>query len=574
MRVSYNSSQLMGWALSDFATPIQKYTGSYTTVELQDYKYPLHTGITECFLLNDCSRVASRVTKTTQSVELVYKYPLHTNIAECFLLNNCSRVSSRVTKTTESYSSQRNKSQINRANLSSQRRLSRLWKSIWYEFVHLLMIEIHLFYINSISKSPSYTLKFLHLRMMRSTMLKHDYSNALNIALRQNYQCISLTSVKNMYPIVYGVLHILSRKIGWFTLYAWKSCITVFMWYDYNKLTMSNNRLPSTDGQHLSVFRHFQESIHSIRHWYGCNCQTSHPVDSPLLTGAGNCTISLTTLQPYLLTNISNPPMDEIQYSFSLHAPYEDAINIVHKKNDMIACRMPLCSIASYLNMKQAKAVAKMHGIFVAWKAPIGTILLALVEHRCSSHCYNNVSVFKVQSAKTDLNQKKMLKASLNRSKRLERKKITYRQEKLTPSFKNKKAVYNKKNYKKQQVFPPPPPSDKLMQKIITGFCKDTHPSCFEESGCAVCGRLTTKKELIALKDVQCSLDPLVRSGVTSIERTCETQEHKEVTGPILDTDCSSMCTSCHTLLKKGTCPAMALANGIYMAWQSTCRTY
>jgi 4-hydroxy-3-methylbut-2-en-1-yl diphosphate synthase IspG/GcpE len=81
----------MEWALSDFAAPIQKCTSAYTMVELQVYKYPLHTGITECFLLKNCSRVASRVTKTTQSVELqVYKYPLHTDITEHFLLNNCS----------------------------------------------------------------------------------------------------------------------------------------------------------------------------------------------------------------------------------------------------------------------------------------------------------------------------------------------------------------------------------------------------------------------------------------------------------------------------------------------------
>jgi hypothetical protein len=400
--------------------------------------------------------------------------------------------------------------------------------------------------------------------MMRSTMCKHDYSNMLKITLHRNYQRISLTFVENMYPIIYGVLHTLSHMIGWFTLYMWKSCITISAWYDY-KPTMSNNILSSTNRQYFSAFRHLQESIHSITHWYGCNCQTSRLVDSLLLTGAGNCTISLTTLHPYLLTNISNPSIDDIQYSFFLHAPYEDAIGMVRKEKNMIACRMPLCSVASYLNIKQAKAVAKMHGIFVAWKVPLGTILLALVEHQCSNHCYNNVSVFNILSAKADQNQKKTLNASLNRSKRLERKKKTYQREKLTPSFKNKKTVYNKKNYKGQHAFSPSPPSDKLMQKIITGFCKDTHSSCFEESGCAVCGRLTTKKQLIALKDVQCSLDPLVRSGVTSIERTCETQEHKEVRGPILDTDCSSMCISCHKLLKKGICPAIALANGIWL---------
>jgi hypothetical protein len=38
--------------------------------------------------------------------------------------------------------------------------------------------------------------------------------------------------------------------------------------------------------------------------------------------------------------------------------------------------------------------------------------------------------------------------------------------------------------------FPPSPPSKRLMHKIISGFCNDTHPSKFEEAGCAVCGQL------------------------------------------------------------------------------------
>ncbi|KAF8225517.1 hypothetical protein L208DRAFT_1305897 [Tricholoma matsutake] len=50
--------------------------------------------------------------------------------------------------------------------------------------------------------------------------------------------------------------------------------------------------------------------------------------------------------------------------------------------------------------------------------------------------------------------------------------------------------VQNKNNYKNQKVcnFPPSSPNDKLLHKIISGFCSDTHPSWFEEMGCAVCG--------------------------------------------------------------------------------------
>ncbi|TFK61821.1 hypothetical protein BDN72DRAFT_777825, partial [Pluteus cervinus] len=38
--------------------------------------------------------------------------------------------------------------------------------------------------------------------------------------------------------------------------------------------------------------------------------------------------------------------------------------------------------------------------------------------------------------------------------------------------------------------YPPPPLNKALEDQIIRDFCVDTSPSNFEESGCAVCGRL------------------------------------------------------------------------------------
>jgi hypothetical protein len=82
-------------------------------------------------------------------------------------------------------------------------------------------------------------------------------------------------------------------------------------------------------------------------------------------------------------------------------------------------------------------------------------------------------------------------------------------------SFKEMKALQNKKYYrnnktcKKTCKFPLSPPTDRLLHKIITGFCNDTHPSQFEEVECAVCGQLTLKNNILLLKDVECSLEPL-----------------------------------------------------------------
>jgi hypothetical protein len=82
------------------------------------------------------------------------------------------------------------------------------------------------------------------------------------------------------------------------------------------------------------------------------------------------------------------------------------------------------------------------------------------------------------------------------------------------------RVARNHKYYVRENVkFPPSPPSERLMHKIISGFCNDTHPSKFEEAGCAACGQLVVMTKLIKLTDVKCSLDPLVHKGVTHLPR-------------------------------------------------------
>ncbi|KAF8234283.1 hypothetical protein L208DRAFT_1101613, partial [Tricholoma matsutake] len=60
-----------------------------------------------------------------------------------------------------------------------------------------------------------------------------------------------------------------------------------------------------------------------------------------------------------------------------------------------------------------------------------------------------------------------------------------------------------------KDMFPPTAPDKSLLHKIINNFCKDTHPSKFQEPGCAVCGLLNPLNNLLAMNTVTCSLDPL-----------------------------------------------------------------
>ena len=56
---------------------------------------------------------------------------------------------------------------------------------------------------------------------------------------------------------------------------------------------------------------------------------------------------------------------------------------------------MSIGAVVAWLTLGQAKSIAKTHGVFVAYRAPLAKILSALTDHRCSKHCYNNVYIFK-----------------------------------------------------------------------------------------------------------------------------------------------------------------------------------
>jgi hypothetical protein len=68
-------------------------------------------------------------------------------------------------------------------------------------------------------------------------------------------------------------------------------------------------------------------------------------------------------------------------------------------------------------------------------------------------------------------------------------------------------------------AFPPPPPSERLQCTIISGFCNDTAPNKFIESGCAVCGRLIPLTKLQKLSDLNLDLSILIQSGVMQQKR-------------------------------------------------------
>lgn len=115
--------------------------------------------------------------------------------------------------------------------------------------------------------------------------------------------------------------------------------------------------------------------------------------------------------------------------------------------------------------------------------------------------------------------------------------------------------------------FPPRPLSKDLIHDVATGFCKSMAPSKFVEGGCAVCGQLVLLTDLIHLTDTECDLNILIRegSGVTHKERLTDNDPIEEINGPIIDDQCSAICSDCNNSLMQGSVPDMALANNLWI---------
>src|SRR6202046_5734060 len=117
---------------------------------------------------------------------------------------------------------------------------------------------------------------------------------------------------------------------------------------------------------------------------------------------------------------------------------------------------------------------------------------------------------------------------------------------------------------KKDEKFPPNPPSTDLCQQIVSDFCADTSPEVFEESGCAVCGKLTPICEMEELSEIE-NVSLLKVDGVTRKARCKSTDPVRELKGPILAPGCSRVCPIYVESLEKKKVPTLALANGLWV---------
>ncbi|KAF6747696.1 hypothetical protein DFP72DRAFT_821384, partial [Ephemerocybe angulata] len=140
----------------------------------------------------------------------------------------------------------------------------------------------------------------------------------------------------------------------------------------------------------------------------------------------------------------------------------------------------------------------------------------------------------------------------------------------VVPSIASFKADRNRKNYNKRKdatpplqrcdfenpegehTFPPEPVTKDLEEIIAARACLKLRPEAFEERGCAVCGKLTLVSQLTPLKTVKNQLHILEASGCTRKERKSANEKVRELTGPVLDYKCNSICNICRAAVRKG----------------------
>jgi hypothetical protein len=416
----------------------------------------------------------------------------------------------------------------------------------------------------------------LALRFSRHCTFRHLYANKLRLFRERRSFSLPALFVRHQFIVHFSSLFLILQITQYTIAYTFISFSSISNWYGYELLL--TNRVSASQ-----VFAVNEPYLHSIKHWYayGCPCQAMPAVVPSVQYGGGKFNANLSEIKSYI-TPYSLEPHNatSVNYKYVGQFVLQAAQAELRKNPELLICYMPLEILKGKISLGQAKSIAKMHNISIRSKSPISEVMEVLSAHMCSSRCSQFYTLFSPEKpALTSSERQAKWYNGLSKAdkKKIIKKKYNNFVKSLTYKIKRKKE--NKSTYQtsKISVFPPKPPSKKLIHKIISGFCEDTHPSKLIESGCAVCGQLTKLSDMLKRSDSSSNLEPLIREEVSRIERKSEHDEIKEITGPVIDDDCTYLCKSCNKSLEKGKIPANALCNGFWLGKipdELACLTY
>src|SRR5882762_8668098 len=242
-------------------------------------------------------------------------------------------------------------------------------------------------------------------------------------------------------------------------------------------------------------------------------------------------------------------PLTCMKSNTSLFNVSRQKINNLDSKT--VLCAVPLSILAPKMTMKYIKDLAVLHKIYIPSKTSVKNAQILLQDHDCHE-CVSNISSFEPHKVQSNAQRQQKWYKNLELDE-----KTTYLAEKAkyktSSKYQDKNRVKHKTDYwsKKEVMFPPAPLSADLGQQIVSDFCADTSPEVFEETGCAVCGKLTPVCEMEELSDVE-NLSLLKVDGITRKARSTSSDTVKELKGPILAPGCSNVCSICVESLEKG----------------------
>jgi hypothetical protein len=260
-----------------------------------------------------------------------------------------------------------------------------------------------------------------------------------------------------------------------------------------------------------------------------------------------------------------------LYHSHGLHTQMQQTVANDPSK---VQADMPVRSLIADLTKCQLKEIAAVHKIAVPNRSVIKDLVSAVINHNC--HCEPTVFVFEVLKDAADTlaathrarNAEYKVRIKAKAKRKYKTSDALRAQRKLNRiSARKRKGKLGSSSAAAEEVkFPPVPADQTLRHAVISDMCGDFASNAFEESGCAVCGRLCRLNELTSLKELDIDWNLLAAKGVTRKERFTLADPVSEIEGPVLAEGCGHVCTDCEAKLIVGVTPTHSLANHLTVA--------
>ena len=288
------------------------------------------------------------------------------------------------------------------------------------------------------------------------------------------------------------------------------------------------------------------------------------------LGGYGKKVLTMRELRPYLppiLCEASNGTL----FRYLCHTRDLDK----YKMPNYISLSIPLIHLVDILPVLAiVRDIATMHGISAGSRASYKLLATVMASHDCSL-CSSYKSVFLIENQTYDIGSKRRaqvkIRSSNFRSKILlePSRALSIREANRLRAMKSRKKKDLQCNGAVvaphlEEMFPPAPLTAELAHAIITKACDKMSNPQVEETGCAICGQLTLRSQLVPRKKLKEFFNLLCSPGVSRQQRARHSDKIKDYPF-VIDHSCKYACVSCYAILKKGKVPRCALAKGLWI---------